>query len=259
MSNDKDIHQHANSFVTIESTARIAGMDVAEFQTPAEPSISNIQALVPVSVDLSCLMIENCNVRNNYFTVNGVVITIPIGHYGSGGAIAAAIQLALEIEFGPGSFTVSDVSTISPFIRMQISGAAPYTIDSVTPYFTRWTGITAQLVPISINIFNFSKGLPTNYIDVCAHDIHRGIADNTASKSSTGILFRITFDPQQPFLVIASIISQGDKKKIFYPQRTAWPRTVWRLVDEWGLNMICAPGSEYWIIMKTDYYQPQLA
>lgn len=259
MSNDVETHQHANSYITIESSARIPGMSVSEFQTPAEPTINNIQSLTPVATEMMDLIIENCNERNNFFTVNGVQVTIPTGHYQTGANIAAALQSALVAVFGAGSVVVANISTYPQTHRFRFTAVAPFTVDAVTPYFTRWTGVIVDDTPSRIKIFEYTRGFATLYVDVCAHELQRGQPDNTASKSSTGIIFRVPWEPSNPGVTATNVLQMASTKKIFYPQRTAWPRTVWRLVDEWGLNIIAAPGSEYWIIFKTDYYQPQIA
>jgi len=253
--------QESNSYVLITSDSRQSGESVSNFHTLTEPLAANIQSVVPVSFDGTNLFLNNITTRNNTFVVNAggpQTLTITPGNYGSGATMAAAILAAFDTAFGPGNFTVTDISQIGTGARFRIATAFPsYQVTSVNTYLYRPTGIKVMSAAAATFDFDYTALSPTAYFDVCAREIHRGISDDASTPVTSGVLFRV--NPLRIPYTISDVVTlqQSGKKYLFYPQRTSWPRTNWRLVDEWGLDLICEDGSVWWVSLATCYIQPQ--
>lgn len=248
--------QLCNTYVAINSNDRITGMPASQFNLRNQPLVNNIQSVTPVSFD-GILFMENVTTRNNFFTVNGVLVTLTPGNYPSPSDMAAQIQTQLNAALGPIVFTVTDVSAMPGSARFRIDATANYTIDITGPRFEWLTGLTVTTVPALTNTFNYTILTATPFFDVCASQLHKGLPDDSSSGTIRGLLFRVQTG-QIPFVLKDVItLQQSSKKSLFFPQATSWPTITWELLDEWAQPVVLAPNSIWWITLATSYHQPQ--
>jgi len=246
------------SYALISSEDRKSGDTVVDFSVDTSTFQTNIQYLIPVAFSGE-IYLENANARNNSFRVNGILITIPPNGYNP--ADFMSTLQALLIALVDPSFTVTN--TASTYMqglnanRFTISAAIPFTVTNVNIYTSRWTGLFNQPVAGLTFQFNYTSLYPTNYFDVRAVGLSKGLNDSVSGSHSSDVMFRVNVSPIPLSLRDVVTLEQSSTKRIFFPQRVEWPTVRWQLVDEWGLPLIIQPNSMWWLTLTMSYISKQ--